>query len=81
MDKPSWINQVKEVDVEEAKVLLAIGIEVWWDYCTVAAAWDDGPFETGQLFSPASLTLADSFGNADEGWCHKVIYVALGSED
>ena len=81
MDKPSWINQVKEVDVDEAKVLLALGVEVWWDYCTETAPWDESAFISGRLGSAGEVYLAEEFNGKMSGWCHKVIYVALGSEE
>ena len=32
--KPPWINEVKEIDRDEAEVLLSLGLDVWTDYCT-----------------------------------------------
>ena len=31
-NKPSWIDQVKEVDAEEAEVLHALGVDVFLDW-------------------------------------------------
>lgn len=31
-ERPSWWDTVKEIDIEEARVLLALGQEVWYDY-------------------------------------------------
>ena len=46
MDKPPWINEVKEIDREEAIVLLNLGVPVWRDYSKVdgSVGWMMDPF-------------------------------------
>ena len=44
MDKPPWINEVKEIDREEAIVLISLGVPVGMDYYRVDKyGWDDRP--------------------------------------
>ena len=44
--RPSWINEVKEIDRDEAKVLVAIGLPCWYDCCWVDrdVSFEDAPF-------------------------------------
>lgn len=46
MNKPSWINEVKEVTVEEADLLFDLGVDVHWDGCGGKHGWrwGIGPF-------------------------------------
>lgn len=33
MNRPPWINEVKEVTADEAQLLLDLGVDVYWDDC------------------------------------------------
>lgn len=54
MDKPSWIDEVKEIAFEEAELMYSLGVDVGCDW---------GP-ESYWSFSPVYL----SDGNGDEWW-------------
>ena len=62
MDKPPWINEVKEIDREEAIVLLSLGVPVFMDFVLVGSGeWDEMPDDT-PLSGPANIPqLDDSF--------------------
>ena len=77
MDKPSWINQVKEVDVEEMEVLVRLGVKVWHDYADSPDWWDSSPF-LRQVQGPEDLFYAKI---SQSKYKSVVFYVALGSED
>ena len=75
MDKPSWINQVKEVDVDEAKVLLALGLTIGHDWKYVGSQWaSDFPFEYTAGVRALEFDCSPDFAT-------QAFYVALGSED
>ena len=38
-DRPSWWDQVKEVDREEAEVLFRLGLPVWFDWPYGGSIW------------------------------------------
>ena len=50
-ERPSWWDTVKEIDIDEARVLLALGQEVWHDctYCAEGVVFDDIPFKRRTL--------------------------------
>lgn len=45
MNKPSWIDQVKEITDEEADLLMSLGVDVWADYSHDGhpGGWDPEP--------------------------------------
>lgn len=61
MNKPSWINEVKEVTAEEADLLFDLGVDVHWDGCGGIYDWrwsvspftypeEDRPSDVVQLY-------------------------------
>ena len=44
--RPSWINEVKEVDEDEARVLVALGLPCWYDCRSKECPYEDEPFST-----------------------------------
>lgn len=44
MSKPSWIDEVKEITEEEARLLTALGVQVAFDYSDPSgASWYTSP--------------------------------------
>ena len=42
--KPPWAHLVKEIDKEEAIVLISLGVDVWADYYDSTEGWYTKPF-------------------------------------
>lgn len=73
-NKPYWIDQVKEVDPEEAQVLHVLGVEVFHDCSKIARdMWYRAPFFE-------ALIDDWDFEDIDEGWL-EVYYVRRGDDD
>ena len=43
-ERPSWWDTVKEIDIDEARVLLALGQEVWHDCKASGYEFDHTPY-------------------------------------
>ena len=43
--KPPWAHLVKEIDKEEAIVLISLGVDVWADYYHITNGWHTAPYE------------------------------------
>lgn len=57
MDKPKWINEVKEITREEAELLLSLGVEVRADYNHGRLGWFDEPHSCEVVYDHYYLDL------------------------
>ena len=71
--RPSWINEVKEVDEDEARVLVALGLPCWYDCHSKECPYDDKPFST---FTRAEH--ADRGNPSWKEWEYWFYYTTLG---
>lgn len=55
MDKPSWINEVKEITREEAELLVSLGVEVRADFNHKSQGWYALPGSCRAVHSPREL--------------------------
>ena len=72
--KPPWINEVKEIDRDEAEVLLSLGLDVWVDFTDSPDGWES-PF----LISAEIDRVRQNYGFPGPAWKHRVYYVRSGS--
>ena len=71
-NKPSWIDQVKEVDAEEAEVLHALGVDVFLD-------WE--PFYEAPYLQSLDATGTLDFGKRKVAVGTGLFYVRRGDDD
>lgn len=55
VDKPSWINEVKEITREEAELLVSLGVEVRGDFNHRSQGWYDRADSCWVASSPKEL--------------------------
>ena len=77
--KPPWINEVKEIDRDEAEVLLSLGLDVWVDFADNdhLDGWERIPFNPSMIADMGRVK--HNYDYPGPQWDHRVYYVRSGS--
>lgn len=73
--KPPWAHLVKEIDEEEAIVLISLGVDVWADWADENNGWCGAPYIIYELRTERAVHSFENLGTK------RLYYTRLGDNN